>query len=77
MTDDPRLTPATAEDLKDALAYALRFDGRKRAHTGDELMARITAERLVKYLKQSGFVVMRRPPLGDLSPFQSGAKNER
>jgi hypothetical protein len=76
MPDDPRLTPATADDLKDALAFALRFDGRKRTHTGDELMARITAERLVKYLEQSGFVVMRRPSLGDLSRFQSGAKNE-
>ena len=46
MPADPRLIPATAEDIEEALAFALRFDGRKRAHGGDELMARITAERL-------------------------------
>jgi hypothetical protein len=75
MPEEPRLTPATAEDLEQALAFALRFDGRKRTHTGDELMARITAERLVKYLDRAGFVVMRRLASGDLSRFQSGAKH--
>jgi hypothetical protein len=37
-------------------------------------MARITAEHLVKHLERSGFVVMRKPPAGDLSALQSGAK---
>jgi hypothetical protein len=33
MPDDrDRLPPATAEDVTDALAFALRFQGRKRAH---------------------------------------------
>jgi hypothetical protein len=72
MPSDPRLTPAVAEDVEEALAFALRFDGRKRAHGGDELMARITAERLVKHLARSGFVVMRKPPSSDLSQLQRG-----
>ncbi len=33
MTEPPdRLTPATPDDLADALAFALRFDGRRRKH---------------------------------------------
>jgi hypothetical protein len=63
MTDEPdRLTPATPEDLADALAFALRFDGRKRKHDAGEMMARIVAERLVRYLDGAGFVVMKKPP---------------
>ena len=41
-----RLTPATAEGVADALAFALRFSGRKRVHNADELMAVIVAKRL-------------------------------
>src|SRR5208282_4431526 len=42
MTDpaDP-LTPATPDELASALAYALRFNGRKRTHDADEIMAEI------------------------------------
>jgi hypothetical protein len=48
MTDAPdRLTPATPEDLADTLAFALRFEGRKRKHDAAEIMARIVAKRLV------------------------------
>ena len=61
MTDVPPLTPATTDDIADALAFALRFDGRKRIHTGDEFMARITAQKLVAHLELSGFVVMKKP----------------
>jgi hypothetical protein len=43
-------------DLASALAFALRYNGRKRVHTGDEMMARITAERLIAHLEQAGFV---------------------
>ena len=40
MTDAPdRLTPAAPDDLADALAFALRFDGRKRKHDAAEMMA--------------------------------------
>jgi hypothetical protein len=54
--------PATPEDLVDALAFALRFEGRRRVYHADDSMARITADRLVRYLEKSGFVVMKRPP---------------
>jgi len=57
------LTPATAEDLADALAFALRFQGRKRVHNADEIMAEIVAKRLVEQLERAGFVVMKKPPM--------------
>ena len=56
------LRPADPADLRQALAFALRYDKRRRLHTGDEMMARITAERLVEHPERSGFVVMKRPP---------------
>jgi hypothetical protein len=40
-TDDPR-------HIADALAFALRFHGRKRVHSADEIMAEIVAKRLVR-----------------------------
>jgi len=54
MTDGPERFTATAEDLADALALALRFEGRKRVHNADELMSAIVAKRLVEHLKRSG-----------------------
>jgi hypothetical protein len=62
MPDDPPLQPATAEDIVDALSFALRFEGRRRVYHAEDSMARITADRLVRYLEKSGFVVMKRPP---------------
>jgi hypothetical protein len=42
MSETPeRLTPVTAEDVADALTFALRFQGRKRVHNADELMSEI------------------------------------
>jgi len=64
MSDEPNtLCRATAEDVADALAFALRFQGRKRVHNADELMSAIVAKRLVEHLERSGFVVMKRPPI--------------
>jgi hypothetical protein len=63
-----RLTPATPDDIADALAFALRFDGRKRKHDAAEMMARIVAKRLVEHLERAGFVIMKRPPAGGSSP---------
>jgi len=60
MSNDENPTPATAAD---ALAFALRFQGRKRVHNADEFMSVIVAERLVEHLKRSGFVIMKKPPL--------------
>ena len=39
-----RLTPASSEDLADAL----RYSGRKRTHDAGEMMAAIVAKRLVE-----------------------------
>lgn len=70
--DCDALTPATAQDVADALAFALRFQGRKRTHNADELMSAIVARRLVEHLERSGFVVMKRPPIGGSAPHGRG-----
>jgi hypothetical protein len=63
MSDAPdRVKPATPDDLADALAFALRFDGRRRKRDAGAFMAKFVAERLVERLEPSGFVVMKRPP---------------
>ena len=62
MPDEVQLSPATPEDIVDALAFALRFEGRRRVYHAEDSMARITADRLVRYLEKSGFVAMKRPP---------------
>ena len=50
MSDDPSaLSAATFEDVADALAFALRFSGRKRVHNADEIMSEIVAKRLVEH----------------------------
>jgi hypothetical protein len=40
---DDKLTPADPGDLAAALAFALRYAGRKRVHNADELMARTSS----------------------------------
>jgi hypothetical protein len=73
--DADKLTPADPKDLADALAFALRFQGRrKRVHSGDEYMAAITAERLVRYLDKAGFVVMKKQPIGGHSQIGQGSQ---
>ncbi len=44
MTDADKLTPADPSDLAKALAFALRFQGRKRVHNAAENMAAPRAE---------------------------------
>ena len=58
------LTPADPSDLAAALAFALRYQGRKRVHNADEIMAEIVAKRLVEHLERAGFVVMKSPAIG-------------
>jgi hypothetical protein len=49
------------DEIADALSFAVRYKGRKRVdHTG-EMMARITADRLVEHLTALGFVLMKSP----------------
>ena len=62
MPDAPNLRPASPDEIAQALSFALRYDGRKRVHQADDAMARITADRLVRHLERSGFVLMKRPP---------------
>ncbi len=79
MTQNPSLRPATADELAQTLAFALRFEGRKRVHYADEMMAKITAQHLIAHLERSGYVVMKKPPAvahsasGAPVPGQSGA----
>ena len=62
MTDTSSLRSATAHEVADALAFALRYNGRRRVHDADHAMGRITADRLVRHLLEAGFVLMKAPP---------------
>ena len=62
IVDIEKLTLANPSDLAAALAFALRYQGRKRVHNADEIMAEILAKRLVEHLERDGFVIMKRPP---------------
>ena len=72
MPDAPHLRPATADEIAEALSFALLYRGRKRVHHADDAMARITAERLVQHLEASGFVLMKGPPRG--APSTTGCR---
>ncbi len=61
MTNPAPLRLASADEIAATLSFALRYDGRKRVHDAADAMARITAERLVRHLQQSGFVIMKAP----------------
>jgi hypothetical protein len=67
-----KLTRASPEDLAAATAFALRYAGRRRVHNADEIMSEIVAKRLVEHLQRSGFVLMRKPPLGGHSVLGRG-----
>ncbi len=75
MTDDDKrsLRPATSAKIEETLSYALRYAGRCRAHTADDVMARVTAERLVQHLERSGYVLMRGP--APAAPSTSGHRH--
>jgi hypothetical protein len=60
MTSRPHLQPVRREEIIDALAYAICCDVRRGvSQPGDELVARVAAQRLVRHLKIAGFVVMK------------------
>jgi hypothetical protein len=52
------LTPATPQDLANALSFALRFDGRKRFRVSSEYMAGIIAKHVLEYLATPGCPVL-------------------
>ena len=62
MPNTPDLRPATTDEIMQTMSFALRYQGRKRVHDADDVMARVTAERLLRHLEASGFVLMKRPP---------------
>ncbi len=61
MTKPTPLRPATPDEIDAALSFALQYDGRRRVYDAANAMAQITAERLVRHLQQSGFVIMKAP----------------
>jgi hypothetical protein len=71
--DATDLTPASRDDLELAIAFALRSRRRKRFRAADDIMATITAERIIEHLEEAGFVVMRKPtPLPDSTSVARG-----
>jgi hypothetical protein len=69
---DPRFVvdkdaDAGVREIHGGRVSAPRIDGRRRFDKGNELMAKITAEHLVRYLEQAGFVVMKKPRLNSHS----------
>lgn len=64
MSDDDKLTPADPSDLAESIAFALRFNRRKRFHEGDKFMADLTANHIVRHLEISAYVVMKKPAVG-------------
>jgi hypothetical protein len=67
MTTEP-LRPAEPQDIANALAFALRYSGRKRVSDSADLMAAIVAKRLVEHLDRCGFVILRKPPVPGSAP---------
>jgi hypothetical protein len=76
MTDADKLTPADPIDLAESIAFALRFEGRKRKHDAAEYMAAIAAERVVRHLERVAFVAMKKLPLGGHSALGRGFERE-
>jgi hypothetical protein len=71
--DTQALRPASPDEFKAVLSYALRYLGRRRVDTVDDIMAQVTAERLALLVEQSGMVVMKRPDAA--APSTSGHKH--
>ena len=71
-TDADKLTPADPAEIAGSLAFALRYEGRKRNHSADEIMADIVVKRLVDHLQRSGFVILKKPPAPGASALARG-----
>jgi hypothetical protein len=65
---DAKLSPADASDIASSISFALLYSGRKRVHDSDAMMASITAQRIVRHLERSGFVVLKKPFVGGSAP---------
>ena len=67
---DDKLEPATRRDLEICLALGLTSGSSLARHQAAEVTAKVVAERLVAELEKSGFVMMRKPPVGGTSPLR-------
>jgi hypothetical protein len=77
MAEDPaKLSPADTDELRLALSLALQRDGRRRFRHGDDLMAKLVAEHLIRCLEEQNYVVMQKPSIGDFSRIARGAKSD-
>jgi hypothetical protein len=52
---------ASSDEIADTLSFALIHEGKRRVRDAERMMALITAQRLVRHLERSGFVVMKKP----------------
>jgi hypothetical protein len=62
MPETPSLRSASSDEVAETLSIRLRYDRRKCVYHADEMMSRITADRIVRHLTETGFVVMKSPP---------------
>lgn len=60
---DPTPRPVPDEKVVETIAFGLRYEGRRRVRDADDAMARITAARLVKLLRASGYQVSKASPV--------------
>lgn len=61
--DPTKLRPATDEEILFSLAHGLQYDGKRRIHYADDHMLRIAVTHLLRHLKMSGYVLMKKPPV--------------
>ena len=74
MPDDDKLTPAAREDVANSISFALLWSrGRKRVHDSEAMTAALAADRIVQHLERSGFVILKRPPIGGSVPLNPPA----
>ncbi len=60
MPETPNVRPASPDEVAEALAFALRYEVRKRVYHADEMMARVTADLSVRHLLAGGYVIMKK-----------------
>lgn len=58
----PTSAPATAEELRETLAFCAPVRWPEAPPYADGFMAELAAEKLVEHLTRAGFVVMKKPP---------------
>jgi len=62
------LSPASAEEIAEALAAALRLGESERAGDAGRFLALLAAERILQLVEQAGYVLMKELPAGASPP---------